>query len=577
MKHLTLTSFLFALILLAGNCRKSEISFESNNPPNTGDFSISGSVLDKNNVPVAQAEVKAGSVTARTDVDGYFILNHAKVGFVTVEKSGYFQGSRTFIAHNGAINYVSIRLIKKENTGSFSSASGGTVNLPSGGSISFQANGVVDAQNNPYNGSVSVSTFFIDPSDEGFITLMPGDLRGITTTGEERGLTSYGMMAVELSTSGGQKLQLASGKPATMNFPIPASLVSKAPATIPLWYFDETKGMWKEEGSATKQGDKYVGTVNHFSFWNCDDPYVLVQFETVVKDQNGYAVPDALVVIKKLDDGSIGTGKTDDAGRASGMIPKNAALEMKVTDRCQNVLYTKNIGPYSNNVNYGTVSVTILPPASVTISGTAVDCNNAPITNGFAYIKLDGLVHKLPLTNGSFSITLSRCNANPSQAEIFVEDVAGAQQSPTKSVSVTSGAVNAGQLTGCGVATDQFFNYTLDGINYGYSSPNDSLGFFHSDSLGNSMNGIDVHATSGGSTVNSVSMNYVGSGTGTFPCQLNFRYNDVYYVTKSVTVTVTQYGNVGQFVVASFSGQVTQLPNQIDKNISGTFKLRRRQ
>ncbi|MER3463504.1 MAG: hypothetical protein C4329_02890, partial [Chitinophagaceae bacterium] len=32
---------------------------------------------------------------------------------------------------------------------------------------------------------------------------------------------------------------------------------------------DETSGIWKEESTATKQGNVYVGDVKHFSFWNC--------------------------------------------------------------------------------------------------------------------------------------------------------------------------------------------------------------------------------------------------------------------------------------------------------------------
>jgi hypothetical protein len=53
---------------------------------------------------------------------------------------------------------------------------------------------------------------------------------------------------------------------------IPDKQLSTAPATIPLWYFDEDKGVWQEEGSATKQGNKYIGTVSHFTDWNCDEP-----------------------------------------------------------------------------------------------------------------------------------------------------------------------------------------------------------------------------------------------------------------------------------------------------------------
>jgi hypothetical protein len=64
--------------------------------------------------------------------------------------------------------------------------------------------------------------------------------------------------------------KLQPGKTAKLRFTIPSSLRSTAPATIPLWSVDETTGLWKQEGSATKGTDYYEGDVSHFSFWNCD-------------------------------------------------------------------------------------------------------------------------------------------------------------------------------------------------------------------------------------------------------------------------------------------------------------------
>jgi hypothetical protein len=579
MKHLFLTPFLFAILLLAGNCRKSEISFESNNSNNnSAGFSISGKVLDKDNVPISQAEVKAGNVTTRTDADGYFILNNVKVptktAFVKVEKSGYFQGSRTFIAHNGAINYVNIRLIPKSNNGNFSATAGGTVSIASGSTLNFQPNSIVDASNNTaYSGSVTVSAFFIDPSETDFITIMPGDLRGVTTTGEERGLQSFGMMAVELTGSSGQKLQLANGKPATLNFNIPAALLSKAPATIPLWYFDELTGLWKEEGSATKQGDKYVGNVNHFSFWNCDAPFPVIELEAVVRDQHGYSVVDALVTITRLDNGAFGTGKTDDAGRVSGKIPANAALEIKVTDRCNNELYKKNIGPYSTNVNLGIITVNIQAQATVIISGTAVNCNNAPVTNGFANIRLDGLTYRANINNGNFSISIIRCNGNPVQAEIFAEDINSNQQGSSKTITVSSGNLNAGQLSACGVSTDQYVNYTLDGVSSAYTSPTDSLGFYYSDSAGVRWNALSAYTPNG---ARDLYMDYRGNpGPGTFSVNVTVIEGATKYEGSGLSATISQYGNPGQFVIGTFSGTVTTSTGT-PKTITSSFKVRRR-
>lgn len=91
------------------------------------------------------------------------------------------------------------------------------------------------------------------------------------------------MVGAELFDDTKQALQIASGYTAQITFPIPGPLAATAPANIPLWYFDETNGMWKEQGNAQVQGGNYVGNVSHFSFWNCDYPATLVQLEAIVK------------------------------------------------------------------------------------------------------------------------------------------------------------------------------------------------------------------------------------------------------------------------------------------------------
>src|SRR5688572_8304750 len=108
-RPLLLPAVLFALMLLAGNCQKADISFESD----AVTLSVSGRVLDKDNKPVSQAQVKAGTESAFTDIDGYFRINNIRApkdaAYVTVDKMGYFPGSRTFIATSRAINFVDIR------------------------------------------------------------------------------------------------------------------------------------------------------------------------------------------------------------------------------------------------------------------------------------------------------------------------------------------------------------------------------------------------------------------------------------------------------------------------------------
>jgi hypothetical protein len=89
-------------------------------------------------------------------------------------------------------------------------------------------------------------------------------------------IESFGAITVDLS-QGGQRVQLAPGKKATIRIPLDTRSTER-PATMPLYYWDETDRVWIQEGMATLKTDAatgksyYEGQVSHFSTWNADRP-----------------------------------------------------------------------------------------------------------------------------------------------------------------------------------------------------------------------------------------------------------------------------------------------------------------
>ena len=258
------------------------------------------------------------------------------------------------------------------------------------------------------------------------------------------------MMVVELEGGGGEKLNLAAGKTATITMPIPASLQASAPSTIPLWYFDETKGLWKEEGSATRQGNNYVGTVTHFSFWNCDVPNNFVNLKLKLQDQNSQAVAGYRVDLKNTQNNSIASAITDSTGGASGAVPANVTIEMKVYNKCNTVVHTQNIGPFNAATDMGTITITTPVSANIIISGTVSNCNLTSVTSGFVDVNLDGAYYRTSITNGNYSITIIRCNNTAATAQITATDLQTNEQSTAKSLNVTSGTFSSGNIIACG-------------------------------------------------------------------------------------------------------------------------------
>ncbi|HRI25050.1 MAG TPA: hypothetical protein PLZ45_10250, partial [Ferruginibacter sp.] len=268
------------------------------------------------------ATVLVGSSTVITDKYGYFEAKNVQVikeaAVVTATKAGYFKGIKTYIAKEGKAAFFRIKLIPKKTVGVITAAAGGTISQPNGLSIKLPAGGIINAlTNTAYTGTVNIAAYWINPAANDLNRIMPGDLRGINTEGALQLLQTFGMAAVELTGSSGELLQIADGQKATLTLPIPSSLSAAAPASIPLWYFDESKGLWKQEGSATKTGNTYVGDVSHFSFWNCDVPSNFVQFNCTLKNSSGDPLPYALVKITVVGTNNSRWGYTDSSGYVS--------------------------------------------------------------------------------------------------------------------------------------------------------------------------------------------------------------------------------------------------------------------
>jgi hypothetical protein len=287
------------------------------------------------------------------------------------------------------------------------------------------------------------------------------------------------MVAVELSSASGEKLQIANGKTAIINLPIASSLLSSAPATIPLWYFDETKGFWKEEGVATKQGNSYVGVVSHFSFWNCDAPFPLVNFEAGFKNQNGDPLLNGKVVISRTENKTSisATDITDEYGKVSGKIPANSNLFIEVYNRCGDLVYSKNFSTTTSTVNMGVLTINS-GSANVLITGTVTGCNNAVVTNGFVHIAIGNIGYRAEINNGSFSATLNVCSAGAYNAKIMGFDIANNKQSDTITLSVNTTNPSSVQINTCALAIERFVNFKLNGTDYSIVAPADSVVYF---------------------------------------------------------------------------------------------------
>lgn len=543
----------------------------------TVDRDFIGQVVDIDNAPIQGVTIKIGTSTVQTDVNGVFIINGANVyqkfAYITAKKVGYIDGSRAMVPTSGK-NNVKIMLLPNAPLETIQSGVVSEVSIYSGTKVKFQG-GFQDENGTNYTGPVQVSMFHLTPTDENISKLMPGMLYAQTSTNQEAVLETFGMLNVELRGSAGQKLNIKEGQTAEITIRIDDSQIATAPNSIPLWHFDEAKGYWKEDGVATKVGNKYVGEVSHFSWWNCDVQFPTVNLTLTVVNANGNPISNIGV-------GIIGNGNTwpvmgytNNNGQVSGLIPSNQTLVLNVyadyfSCNGDNVIYTASIGPFSTNTTLPNITInnssTII---SSNVVGTLVKCNNTNVTNGYVILNRAGSYSVSPVTNGSFSFNEIYCPSN-TQFTLKGFDIENLQQTDSINYNFTATITTIGNLQAC-TAVDEFISYQIDSNTTVFLIQNVSGGSNTQGGLPSG--GLNLYGSNGSNQNQGLSIwgntNVLGIYT---TAQFSIEGTGIGYISSATTNTIqfnlSQFGAVGGYIDMTFSGTY-QDPNGGNHTLTG--------
>ena len=464
--------FLFAIILIFSACRKDEIKTDYNFDPTTGGETIetrfSGQVIDEAGLPLQGAVIRLAGVEKTSNEDGVFSFQNMKINeggqLLTIEKNGFFTNIKR-VTPIGNTTFQRVGLIAKgAPTGDFVSTDGGIISKSNGEKITFDANSIVDESGNEYNGTVEVFTHHFNPENPFLGEMMPGDLSGKNDEGNSVQLATYSMILAELYGESGQKLNLKSGSTAAVEFPIKGDAAANAPAEIPLWSLDELTGVWVEEGLATRDGNYYKGEVSHFSFWNCDDDFDLVNLEGQVLDQDGNPVANSVISLEMVNGGMVRSNTTNIEGRFRGGVPINEELILSILNQCGGVAYTETIGPFDSDAQ---ISITINDTSDfLTLSGSLKDCNGDPVTQGNVVAKSDsGIKYIISVdANGDFSSSFPVCPT--SEFSVYGVNIAEMSRSAEVIVTYTGQPSEViGLLQTCDTL-DEFIAMTFGGNDY---------------------------------------------------------------------------------------------------------------
>lgn len=271
---------------------------------------ITGTVTDESGSFISGASVEVISSlettmhSVETNGQGWFSISNIVPNYpvlVTFSKANYVTTYRVVAIRAGQSIYVNATLLAN-GAPTAGTVAGGVIagNTSSSGvvgSVTLPPNvSLLNANGTAYTGNainVSVKTGDITiPAD---FNAFPGEFVGQSLTSGTVDIASFGYISGSITDGSGNPLSLGPNQTATITIQVPAALLSSAPATIPLWYFDPATRTWIEQGSATLTGNVYSGTVTHLSTWNFDVPITRAYISGKVVDTNGNPVPNAQV------------------------------------------------------------------------------------------------------------------------------------------------------------------------------------------------------------------------------------------------------------------------------------------
>ena len=423
-----------------------------------------GSVINEEGNPIVGANITIGNMMAITDANGVFSIEsttvYEKFAYIKASKNGFIDGSRSLVPTSG-VNQVVIMLLDADPNATIGAGQPFNIGLPNGTSVNFTGD-FQTVNGFEYLGNVQVVLKHLNPDNEAMALQMPGALIAENTSGDLQALETYGMIAVKLIGENGEELNIAEGTTAELKIPVPTN-ATNPPETIPLWYFDETYGYWKEEGTATLQGDKYVGEVSHFSFWNCDIAFDTVQLCVTIVDDNNNPLPNTIVQLQRdsVSWTSAATGYTNANGEVCGIIPANETLTLTIPDfGCVDNDYSESVGPFDSDTNI-TITVSDSNAQTTNLTGVFNDCSGTPATNGYVYLNYNDSVAIIPITDGTLDLSIDYCLTDTEYAMQFF-DLENNQSTTIVTGNLTTPVTDLGTQMSCTTLLDADADGVLD-------------------------------------------------------------------------------------------------------------------
>ena len=474
-------------------CQKDSIEFVPNdNQSQLVTANIFGVVIGENNDPLDGALVSYRGNQTVSDQYGVYAFNNVDVdskhNVLNISKDGYHLHSRTFRSKTATTIQLTSKILPLVFDHSFQSSQGGIIT--SGETeLEFAANSIVFEESEAeYQGEVQVAIQYANEKYEDFNLILPGDLSTINKQDEIQSQEYYGAVSVVLQSTDGQKLQIKNGNTVKLKLDVPAGTIA---SDLSAGSFDHNIGLWKEETEASIIDGKLVADVSHFTWWNIYKSIPHINIDGKIVDQNGNSISNKYIRVYN-DDGYIACyGSVEADGTFSGIVPKDESLTFNVYDYaggCDYLqpVYSSSIGPYAQDTHLGDLVIVQDNTTTCSVSGTAVDCDNNVITDGF--IKLGNSI--IQVNNGTFDASIIVCDNDPIR---FIATDRASQLSSVAVMVDAPGTTNLGNVSVCADQAD-FFTINCDALSMSVLM-NENIGLYNNEFNGGSLIGFGGNTT----------------------------------------------------------------------------------
>lgn len=338
--------------------------------------SVSGSAIASDTgQPLANVEVIVAGKSVATANDGSFKQEGVPTSARTVfrfTKSGYAETFVTASVTEAGTGNVTARMAPIAASVTYDNHVGTTLVDPvSAASVSLAPSALVNyATGAAPVGPVTVSVASINP------VANPANMPGDYTSNTGDTIESFGAITVQLHDSAGNRLNLAPGQVSTIRIPL-STRSPTPPASIPLYYFNETTGFWIEEGRATLAGTApnryYEGTVTHFTVWNADVRIQSVFVNGCVVDPEGKPFVGTYIRSEGIDYSGYALAFANREGKFRIAVRLNSTFRIEAT-------YPRN----STAVVAGPFAAEATLPSCLTLQPSSQEAKPAPFAGPFA-------------------------------------------------------------------------------------------------------------------------------------------------------------------------------------------------